>query len=608
MSQIKRHRGWIRVLFAFLLCSLSETSASYASATSIDSTLKVEVLWHESLPFIYQNKDGSLGGIEAQILEEFQLYMQNIEQVSVEYSYNEVDHFKDIIPEIGASKGNLHRLGVSAISITDERMQKVDFSHAYFPDLTVFVSSPNSPILRGLDEFPLKFEGFKAVTIAETVYDDFLEGLKPLTGNFEVQYIHSNENILEALLNEPKRFGFIDLPIYLEFIEQGELLRRHSILTRRGLGYGVAFPQGSPLSGYFNKFLAHPSSKAQITKIMIDTFGMDTVERLNMLAEEGDIDNSLLEVERSIHQQNLASTSTRLASEIRNRNIILAGTGLLLISLVFIMYLLARQRKVNDQLRERQQQIRQQREEIERNNSVLRNHNRKLTLMSEERSMLFHMLAHDLRAPINNIRGLSSVLIDDPALQSEQKDLVHRIEKVCLRLNELIQRILQTEKEGDFSNEQFHEVNLKECVINIAESFSVALHQKTIDLRYRFPEDICTVQTDYLRLNQALENIISNAVKFTPPSKQIEIGVVCNQEATEVYVKDEGPGFSREDKMHLFEPFSQLSAKPTAGESTTGLGLSIVKRCLDSIGAKLQLETEEGKGSIFRIHIPKVAH
>ena len=97
--------------------------------------------------------------------------------------------------------------------------------------------------------------------------------------------------------------------------------------------------------------------------------------------------------------------------------------------------------------------------------------------------------------------------------------------------------------------------------------------------------------------------LYSNAVKFSESDTAIQLITDCAYDSVTFKVCDEGPGFSEEDKKKAFNRFQKLSAKPTAGESSTGLGLSIVKKYVQDLGGKIWLESEEGKGTTFFVKL-----
>ena len=107
------------------------------------------------------------------------------------------------------------------------------------------------------------------------------------------------------------------------------------------------------------------------------------------------------------------------------------------------------------------------------------------------------------------------------------------------------------------------------------------------------------------RLREAVDNLVSNAIKYSPVGGNIELSMESNDDDTVINVKDEGAGFSQADISRLFGRFQRLSAKPTGGESSTGLGLSIVKRIVELHGGRVSAESPgSGRGATFTIRLP----
>jgi len=105
-------------------------------------------------------------------------------------------------------------------------------------------------------------------------------------------------------------------------------------------------------------------------------------------------------------------------------------------------------------------------------------------------------------------------------------------------------------------------------------------------------------------MERIYENIISNSIKFSPYNKNVYITISEKNGFIIVSVKDEGPGFSNEDKKHLFKKFAKLSAQPTGGETTSGLGLSIVKMLTEAMQGRVYCISEPGQGAEFIIEFP----
>lgn len=113
------------------------------------------------------------------------------------------------------------------------------------------------------------------------------------------------------------------------------------------------------------------------------------------------------------------------------------------------------------------------------------------------------------------------------------------------------------------------------------------------------------MRADRGALDQVIDNLVSNAVKFSPPDTSIWLSIVpADAGFLEFRVRDEGPGCDDQDKAQMFTRYRRLSARPTAGEPSTGLGLSIAKRHVDSMNGRLRCESEPGQGATFVISLP----
>ena len=105
-------------------------------------------------------------------------------------------------------------------------------------------------------------------------------------------------------------------------------------------------------------------------------------------------------------------------------------------------------------------------------------------------------------------------------------------------------------------------------------------------------------------MQRVLDNLISNAVKFSPPGRDVRVSLTHEDESLRIAVADEGPGLTDEDKGKLFGKLERLSAKPTGGESSTGLGLYIVKTLVELHGGQVEVESEYGTGTTFTVAVP----
>jgi two-component system sensor histidine kinase/response regulator len=122
------------------------------------------------------------------------------------------------------------------------------------------------------------------------------------------------------------------------------------------------------------------------------------------------------------------------------------------------------------------------------------------------------------------------------------------------------------------------------------------------------PEEPVVVRADRRALGQILDNLLSNAIKFSNEGRQITVTVQAMKHAAECLVEDEGPGFTAEDKTRMFRRYGRLSARPTAGEPSTGLGLSIVKKLVETMEGELTCDSVPGQGATFIVRLPRSAN
>jgi signal transduction histidine kinase len=129
---------------------------------------------------------------------------------------------------------------------------------------------------------------------------------------------------------------------------------------------------------------------------------------------------------------------------------------------------------------------------------------------------------------------------------------------------------------------------------------------KGLKLNFEAKTSPVFVMADEVAAMQVIDNIVSNAVKYSPngENKNIWVRVVESNKAYRIEVQDEGPGLTDADKDKLFGHFARLSAQPTGGEHSTGLGLSIVKKMVEAMNGKIWCESEKGKGATFIVELP----
>lgn len=225
-----------------------------------------------------------------------------------------------------------------------------------------------------------------------------------------------------------------------------------------------------------------------------------------------------------------------------------------------------------------------------------------LNRVNKEKNDLVHIMAHDLRSPLNQIQGLLQLIkLDANPLSDEQEKHLERIYTSLQRYSTLIEKTLNGQFMGDEKdNIQLEPVDLAEVLETVVEN------NKEIALRKGIKLKLATKKTDSILLDekyvyQIFENLISNAIKFSDSGSSVEIKLYNTNKCIRTEISDQGQGFSQKELDVLFKDFRKFSARPTNGESSFGLGLSIVKRYLDYFNADIFCESEKGKGARFVI-------
>jgi signal transduction histidine kinase len=195
--------------------------------------------------------------------------------------------------------------------------------------------------------------------------------------------------------------------------------------------------------------------------------------------------------------------------------------------------------------------------------------------------------------------------LEDATLGRENAELVNRIQVAAARMVEMVQNLLDANRiERGEMKLNLAPADLRPTLNSVVETqrAPAAAKQQTIHLESDPVPAVVLVDSSIIV--QVLENLVSNAMKYSPPGKNIFVRLKKQAQGARVEVQDEGPGLSAEDQKKLFGKFARLSAKPTGGEHSTGLGLSIVKKMVEAMNGKVWCESELGRGATFIVEFP----
>jgi signal transduction histidine kinase len=216
------------------------------------------------------------------------------------------------------------------------------------------------------------------------------------------------------------------------------------------------------------------------------------------------------------------------------------------------------------------------------------------------------IVAHDLKGPYNRIFALVQLMQrSSGTLQDQQQEYLSKIHIVIADGFAMIRNLTDNQKlEGkgiDLNDEAIH---LTSVLTLLVRNYKVLSEIKKIQLHLKIQPDM-TVYADKYCLYRILDNILSNAVKFSAENSNIYIGAQDEGTGIRVAVRDEGPGISEEDQKRLYKKFQKLTAKPTGGETWTGIGLAVARQLADKIGAELVCASKQNEETTFTLRLRK---
>jgi signal transduction histidine kinase len=217
-------------------------------------------------------------------------------------------------------------------------------------------------------------------------------------------------------------------------------------------------------------------------------------------------------------------------------------------------------------------------------------------------------VAHDLKNPLGVILGRTEMLTELISTDASRESIASQIDHIrdaTKRLTSMVDHLISDAMADAFDITIRREpVDIAGLVSEVADANQPLAVNKQQTITVSAPSNIVTM-CDTDRIREAIDNLVSNAIKYSPIGGKIAVVVTHEEDNTVVRVVDEGAGLSPEDLGRLFGRFQRLSAKPTAGESSTGLGLSIVKRIIDMHGGEVTANSDgPGLGSTFTIVLP----
>jgi len=226
------------------------------------------------------------------------------------------------------------------------------------------------------------------------------------------------------------------------------------------------------------------------------------------------------------------------------------------------------------------------------------------------KSEFLNQVSHELRTPLAVIIGYIECMTDGlyGQIESKHQEILQVVAKQSAHLKNMIDQILiYSRLEAGKQPVRIEELQLTKIVNDMRDTFDFLCRQKGLDLQWVLPRDPMTVHSDAMRVKEVISNLLQNAVKYTDRgSVTVRMEKLLTNDSLVIEVADTGMGISEQHLSSIFEPFMQAhKTSTTNSRGGIGLGLSIVKKHLEQIRGAISVESELGKGSTFRIVLPR---
>ncbi|MGB0524756.1 MAG: hybrid sensor histidine kinase/response regulator [Flammeovirgaceae bacterium] len=231
--------------------------------------------------------------------------------------------------------------------------------------------------------------------------------------------------------------------------------------------------------------------------------------------------------------------------------------------------------------------------------------NTRLEKLAHEKSKLLSIISHDLKTPLNNIEGLVHLVkneLNQALDNTNSKQYLDMITKITTQERVTINQVLEIYEYEKSSLQNVQTIDWIPFITQVLDSY---LHNsKNIRIHFQANRSKLVSQTSPIYIKKIIDNLLSNAIKYSFPNSSIQVILENHQKYIYLSIKDQGQGFHPDELEKVFKEFGKFSAQPTGGESSTGIGLYIVKSIIDRLGGSIQVKSTYSKGSEFMVLIP----
>ena len=235
----------------------------------------------------------------------------------------------------------------------------------------------------------------------------------------------------------------------------------------------------------------------------------------------------------------------------------------------------------------------------------------RLKQLAEDKDELLGILAHDLKSQLGGMEMSAQLLREQLERRgnadSRTTQLAENISRTSAQLLAFVKEFLANAAADHSISPRLVPIDVSNAAASAIDKIREAARRKQLEIQSNLKGTDSMAVADVAALDQVLDNLLSNAVKFSPLGKRIHVSVDCAEAHVDCRIQDEGPGFTEEDRVRMFRRYARLSARPTNGEPSTGLGLSIVRKLVKAMNGELLCESNPGHGAAFIVRLPRLA-
>jgi signal transduction histidine kinase len=585
------------ILFMLLPQANGQSKSNTWSEVKENGGGTLVIAYSENSPFIYNDAQGKLAGIEFEIMEDFVRFIGEKYGVKLNLEYEHLYNFESLLDTLKNSQRPI--LGIASISSLEERKKDFKISDPYMPDIEIIISSMDFGSISSLGEFADMVKNNRAITVTNSTFErNILELQNDYFPEIKIEYVRHVDFLIETISNADNAWGYVSLPNYLSYYKGGKGISRQRFFMVENPGLSIATTLSSDWNIVLDAFIKDSRFKPLLDQLIEKHLGkafgevVASISNINSdlqpdIAANREVGVLMLEKEL----QDLKLRQSELEIERKNLFNYLAIIVIVfvLIALFFLYRLVRLKINTNNSLSEKNEQIQTQILELNR--------------LNIEKNEMIGIVAHDLKNPLTSALTISELLSSEN-ITEDQKEYLSLMKKSLYKMNSLVAKILEIKVlESSSFKTNYSNVDLKQVTEQVISALKIQSDNKKIRIVTDLDEVVAFL--DRSLTVQIIDNLLSNAIKFSNHNTKVHVTLKEKNQTIRLEIDDEGPGIMEKDKPKLFQKFQKLHARPTDGESSTGLGLSIVKKYVEAMNGKVWCESEFGKGAKFIVEFKK---